>query len=120
MKDYYTYLYGLPMKQEIPGPNWVNVGDKDLLRTKNIWAPQVTYSRKRSGKTHWYFYFDPLNPPITPWKSLSIFTTDESKQLRGSIYSTFSGEEIHKHDTLKMPKTSGVVFITHDQKDQTI
>jgi hypothetical protein len=58
MKDYYTYLYGLPMKlkdsgtQIDPKVTRINFKGKDYLRLK------VTYE-KQVGDDTWYFYFDP-------------------------------------------------------------
>lgn len=57
-KNYYTYLYGLPMKLKDPGTyidpvvEQVNFKDKDYLRLK------VTYD-EAVGTDIWFFYFDP-------------------------------------------------------------
>lgn len=58
LRDYYTYLYGLPMKLRDPGtlvqPQvhevWFN--DKALLELEVHYAPET-------GKDIWFFYFDP-------------------------------------------------------------
>lgn len=67
MKDYYTYLYGLPMKLNDDGTivddtvETVNFNDKTYLRLK------VTYEEAVGGDT-WYFYFDPAT---YAWRSIS-------------------------------------------------
>jgi len=57
MRDYYTYLWGLPMKLQDPG---TQLGD-EVLDTKfdeqACWGIRVTYSAE-VGEDIWYFYFD--------------------------------------------------------------
>lgn len=60
MKDYYTYLYGLPMKLKDSG----TLIDPDL-RTKSFQGKtyltlKVTYEAT-VGKDIWYFYFNPVS-----------------------------------------------------------
>lgn len=60
MKDYYTYLYGLPMKLTDPGAildpkvERVVFDQKETLRLKVTYDPEV-------GSDTWYFYIDPQN-----------------------------------------------------------
>lgn len=58
MKDYYTYLYGLPMKLKDPGtildPNVV----RKNFKGKEYLVLKVGYD-KEVGSDTWYFYFDP-------------------------------------------------------------
>jgi len=57
-KNYYTYLYGLPMKLKDPG---TNVDEKVALKKfkgKEYLVLKVTYDEE-VGKDIWYFYFDP-------------------------------------------------------------
>lgn len=57
-KDYYTYLYGLPMKLKDPGAiidpvvRYQNFEGKDYLQLKVTYDPAV-------GTDVWFFYFDP-------------------------------------------------------------
>lgn len=59
MRDYYTYLYGLPMKLRDAGTiidpeiHQVWFHGKDLLEMKVTYAPDT-------GKDVWNFYFDPV------------------------------------------------------------
>ena len=58
MKNYYTYLYGLPMKLRDPGTlidpqvTRKTFKDKEYLVLKATYDPEV-------GKDIWYFYMDP-------------------------------------------------------------
>jgi len=57
-KNYYTYLYGLPMKLKDPG---TNVDEKVKLKKfkgKEYLVLKVTYDEE-VGKDIWCFYFDP-------------------------------------------------------------
>jgi hypothetical protein len=57
-RDYYTYLYGLPMKLRDPG----TIIDGDAVRTEfdgdDVWQVRVTYDPE-VGTDVWYFYFHP-------------------------------------------------------------
>ena len=59
-KNYYTYLYGLPMKLKDPG-TIINpkVGSKNF-KGKDYLVLQVTYE-ETVGKDVWFFYFDPVS-----------------------------------------------------------
>ncbi len=58
MKDYYTYLYGLPMKLKDPGTivdpevRYIDFDGKNYLVLKVTYDPEV-------GSDIWFFYFDP-------------------------------------------------------------
>ena len=57
-KDYYTYLYGLPMKLKDPG---TNISEEVLYKTfkgKDYLVLKATYDAD-VGSDIWYFYFDP-------------------------------------------------------------
>ena len=57
-QNYYTYLYGLPMKLKDAG----TIIDENVIlkefNGKNYLVLKVTYE-KEVGKDTWYFYFDP-------------------------------------------------------------
>lgn len=57
-RNYYTYLYGLPMKLRDAGT--IIGPDATLTRFQEraAWAIRVTYDPEVGGDT-WYFYFDP-------------------------------------------------------------
>jgi hypothetical protein len=57
-KNYYTYLYGLPMKLKDDGTIIHQKVAKKTFKGKAYLVLKVTYS-KEVGKDTWYFYFDP-------------------------------------------------------------
>ncbi|MFV1448428.1 DUF6503 family protein [Maribacter sp. HS] len=74
MKNYYTYLYGLPMKLKDPGTiiddNVVN----KTFKGKEYLVLKATYE-KEVGNDTWYFYFDPKTYAMEVYQ----FFHDESK-----------------------------------------
>ncbi|VXB58481.1 DUF6503 family protein [Maribacter litoralis] len=74
MKNYYTYLYGLPMKLKDPG---TIIDDKVIKKTfkgKEYLVLKATYE-KEVGNDTWYFYFDPKTYVMEIYQ----FFHDESK-----------------------------------------
>lgn len=57
MKNYYTYLYGLPMKLRDRGTILDPAVLKKTFQGKEYLVLKVTYEEK-VGKDTWYFYFD--------------------------------------------------------------
>ena len=57
-KNYYTYLYGLPMKLKDDGTNISELVQKRILNGKNYLVLEVKYD-EAVGSDIWYFYFDP-------------------------------------------------------------
>lgn len=95
MKDYYTYLYGLPMKLRDPGTvlgeevKTVEFDGRQLLQLRVTYKPKV-------GEDIWYFYFDPSTYALSGYR----FYHDESKN--DGEYILISGEQ--KVGPLKLPK----------------
>ncbi|MBT8223366.1 MAG: hypothetical protein KJN96_09380, partial [Eudoraea sp.] len=58
MKDYYTYLYGLPMKLRDPGTQIDPLVRRNTFKGKEYLVLRVTYD-KEVGEDIWYFYFNP-------------------------------------------------------------
>ncbi len=96
MKDYYTYLYGLPMKLNDPGTHLdPNVQNK-TFKGKKYLTLKVTYEAE-VGTDTWYFYFDPTTYAMEVYQ----FYHEESKN--DGEYILLNGlEEING---IKMPKT---------------
>ncbi|MFS4416119.1 DUF6503 family protein [Maribacter sp. 2307ULW6-5] len=95
MRNYYTYLYGLPMKLKDPGTHLdpkverVRFNQKEYLRLRASYDPEV-------GTDTWYFYFDPDSFAMEAYQ----FFHDETKN---------DGEYILLSETMtvnaiKMPK----------------
>ena len=57
-KNYYTYLYGLPMKLKDPGTHISEKLIKKKFKGKEYLVLKVTYD-EAVGKDMWFFYFDP-------------------------------------------------------------
>ena len=73
-KNYYTYLYGLPMKLKDPG---TIISPKVLEKTINglsYWVLKVNY-KPEVGSDTWYFYFDKNSYALRRYQ----FFHDESK-----------------------------------------
>jgi len=96
MKNYYQYLWLLPMKLNDPGTiidpevNAVDFFGKDLLQIR------VTYTEE-VGKDIWYFYFNPDSYALEGYR----FYHDESKN--DGEYILLEGEEEFKG--VRLPKT---------------
>lgn len=73
-RDYYTYLYGLPMKLKDTG---TIIGDEVIETTfmdKEVLALRITYDES-IGKDIWYFYFNPNTYAMIGYR----FYHDEAK-----------------------------------------
>ena len=57
-KNYYTYLYGLPMKLKDPGTIIDPVVSRKTFKGKEYLVLKVIYTEE-VGSDVWYFYFDP-------------------------------------------------------------
>ncbi|KGL61829.1 DUF6503 family protein [Polaribacter sp. Hel1_85] len=57
-KNYYTFLYGLPMKLKDEGTIIHPKVEKKKFKGKDYLVLEVTYN-KEVGKDTWYFYFNP-------------------------------------------------------------
>lgn len=94
-RDYYTYLYGLPMKLKDPGTLINPIVEKRSFKGKDYWVAQVKYE-KEVGKDTWYFYFDPSTFALEVYQ----FYHDESKNDGEYILLT----EEYEVNGIKMPK----------------
>ena len=95
-RNYYLYLYGLPMKLRDPGTlldprvTRVTFQEREALRLK------VTYD-EAVGEDTWYFYVDPETYALTGCR----FYHDES--INDGEYITFEGE--YRLGNLRIPRT---------------
>ncbi|WP_430410715.1 DUF6503 family protein [Kordia sp.] len=94
-KNYYTYLYGLPMKLKDNGTIIDPKVMKKTFKGKAYLVLKATYD-KNVGKDTWYFYFDPKTYAMEVYQ----FFKDESKNDGEYILLT---EEAVIND-IKMPK----------------
>jgi hypothetical protein len=99
-KNYYSYLYGLPMKLNDPGTNISDAIEKTSFKGKDYLVLKVTYD-EAVGSDVWYFYF---NPKTYAMEVYQFFKTDENGEVK-----TDSGEYILLSEeatvySIKMPK----------------
>jgi len=94
-RDYYTYLYGMPMKLKDKGTivdpevTQVEFYGKQYDKVKVTYLPEV-------GDDIWYFYFDPQTHALEAYQ----FFHDESKN--DGEYILF--EELREVDQIKLPR----------------
>ena len=103
-KNYYTYLYGLPMKLKDHGTIINDKIETRFFKEKKYLVLNVSYTEE-VGNDIWYFYFDPKSYALEVYQ----FFHDESKN--DGEYVLLSEEEIIQE--IKMPK----VRIWHMNKD---
>ena len=106
MKDYYTYLYGLPMKLKDPGTIISPKVERRTFKEKEYLVLKVNYTED-VGKDTWYFYFDPNTFAMEVYQ----FYHDES-QNDGEYILLKNLENING---IKMPKTR-VWYYNKDDK----
>lgn len=99
-KNYYTYLYGLPMKLKDPGTNLNNTIEKKSFKGKDYLVLKVTYD-EGVGSDVWYFYF---NPNTYAMEIYQFFKTDENGKEKpdSGEYILLTEEAIM--NGIKMPK----------------
>lgn len=95
MRDYYSYLYGLPMKLNDSGTNIYETVQKKTFKNKEYLVLKVDYD-EAVGKDTWYFYFDPTTYAMEVYQ----FFKDESKNDGEYILLT----ETMEVNDIKMPK----------------
>ncbi len=106
MKDYYTYLYGLPMKLKDSGTILSPEVQKKIFKNKEYLVLKVNYDAK-VGKDTWYFYFDPTSYAMEIYQ----FFHDELKNDGEYIF--LSQEELVK--SIKIPKIRKWYYNKDDQ-----
>ena len=94
-KDYYTYLYGLPMKLNDPGTIIHETVEHKSFKGKDYLVLKATYDES-VGNDIWYFYFDPETYAMEAYQ----FFHDEAKN--DGEYILLTDEETI--DNIKIPK----------------
>lgn len=95
MKDYYTYLYLLPMKLRDPGTKLDPVVQKKKFRGKDYLVLRVTYDQE-VGEDTWYFYFNPET------YALEVYQFFHNESENDGEYILLQGEETIQG--IRMPK----------------
>ena len=95
MRDYYTYLYGLPMKLKNTGTLLDRKVYRKTFKGKIYDVLKFNYE-EAVGKDTWYFYFDPAT------YALEVYQFYHNEEKNDGEYIILSGlEEING---IKMPK----------------
>jgi len=105
-KNYYTYLYGLPMKLKDPGTIIDPKTQKKTFKGKEYLVLKAAYEKEVGGDI-WYFYFDPKSYAMEIYQ----FFRDESKP--DGEYILLTGEE--EVSGIKMPKTRAWYYNKDDK-----
>lgn len=105
-KNYYTYLYGLPMKLKNPGTIIDPKTEKKTFKGKEYLVLKVTYE-KEVGEDVWYFYFDQKTYAMEVYQ----FFHDETKNDGEYILLT-DQEEV---SGIKMPKNRAWYYNKDDK-----
>lgn len=95
-RNYYAYLYGLPMKLRDPGTRLGRDVKETKFQEEDALEIRVTYDEAVGGDT-WYFYFHPESHALIGYR----FYHDESK--KDGEYITLA-EETMSPDGLRLPK----------------
>lgn len=100
-KNYYTYLYGLPMKLNDNGTHIDSKVERKTFKGKDYLVLKATYDAK-VGTDVWYFYF---NPKTYAMEVYQFFKTDKNGKVKtdSGEYILLTGEETV--NGIKMPKT---------------
>ena len=93
-KNYYTYLYGLPMKLKDNGTIIHDKIERKKFKGKEYLVLKATY-KKEVGKDTWYFYFNPKT------YAMEVYQFFKDKPNSGE-YILLTGEEVI--NGVKMPK----------------
>jgi len=95
-RDYFTYVYGMPMKLRDPGTRLDPAVTRTEFEGREVFALRVTYSPE-VGKDTWYFYVDPRTFALVGCR----FFHDEAKN--DGEYIVYEGEVKGPHG-LRLPK----------------
>ncbi|MDP5076757.1 MAG: DUF6503 family protein [Nonlabens sp.] len=110
MKDYYTYLYGLPMKLQDPGTIISETVSKKNFKGKEYLVLEVRYE-PGVGTDVWYFYFDPKTYAMEVYQFYRV-TSDGSIDKNSGEYILLT--ENAKVQGINMPKSRAWYYNKND------
>jgi hypothetical protein len=110
-KNYYSYLYGLPMKLKDPGTHISETVERKTFKDKDYLVLKVTYDES-VGSDIWYIY---LNPETYAMEVYQFFKTDENgnQNNESGEYILLSEEMIVNY--IKMPKVRAWYYNKDDK-----
>ncbi|MEZ2413879.1 DUF6503 family protein [Muriicola sp. E247] len=97
MRNYYTYLYGLPMKLRDKGTIIDPAVVKKTFKGKEYLTLKVKYEEE-VGKDTWYFYFNPDNYALEAYQFFHDEATNDGEyiMLETDNFETINGIKIPK------------------------
>ncbi|AXG69173.1 hypothetical protein KORDIASMS9_01392 [Kordia sp. SMS9] len=104
-KNYYTYLYGLPMKLKDEGTIIASKVMKKTFKGKEYLVLKATY-KESVGKDTWYFYFDPKT------YAMEIYQFFKNESKNDGEYILLSEEKVV--NGIKMPKIRAWYYNAND------
>ncbi|MDO1501910.1 DUF6503 family protein [Winogradskyella maritima] len=111
MKNYYTYLYGLPMKLNDPGTNIDPKVERKFFKGKDYLVLKATYD-EAVGSDAWYFYFNPETYAMEIYQFYRIDDNGQPKLDTGEYI--LLTEETTIND-IKMPKVRAWYYNKNDE-----
>jgi uncharacterized protein DUF6503 len=109
-KNYYTYLYGLPMKLKDPGTIVNRAVERKSFKGKEYLLLKVTYD-ENVGSDVWYFYFDPNTYAM---KVYQFFKGDPNAEGKNTGEYILLTEETTVKD-MKIPKVRAWYYNKDDK-----
>ena len=110
-KNYYTYLYGLPMKLKDPGTNIHEKVERKTFKGKEYLVLKATYDES-VGSDIWYFYF---NPETYAMEIYQFFKTDDSGKLKPDSGEYILLTEEATVNNIKIPKNRAWYYNKEDK-----
>jgi hypothetical protein len=108
MRNYYTFLYGLPMKLNDPGTIIDPVVEKKEFMGKEYLVLKVKYE-EGIGKDSWLFYFDPKTYAMEIYQFYHNVTKNDGEYIVLSEQEVFSGIKIPKVRTWYVNKDASLL-----------
>jgi len=99
-KNYYTYLYGLPMKLKDKSTIIDNNVERKTFKGKEYLVLKASYD-KSVGTDVWFFYFDPQTYAMEIYQ---FFKTDENGKLKKDTGEYILLTDVQTINGIKMPK----------------
>ena len=99
-KNYYTYLYGLPMKLKDEGTIIDDVVERKTFQGKDYLVLKVTYD-EAVGSDVWYFYF---NPNTFAMEIYQFYKTDEKGKIKPDSGEFIMLSKTETINQIKIPK----------------
>ena len=110
-KNYYTYLYGLPMKLKDEGAHIDEAIETKTFKGKDYLVLKATYD-KAVGIDVWYFYF---NPETYAMEVYQFFKTDDDGNQKNDSGEYILLTEEATINAIKMPKTRAWYYNKDDK-----